>query len=111
MKTRHFLTLGGSAIAVALIAATAGIASAQEAAAGTGTNAAFQNLDKNQDGHLSRSEIPADMPLLRTRLSTYDTNQDGTLDPQEFATAQAALHDGGHAGGTEGAPPPRHSGG
>ena len=71
----------------------------------------FTTLDKNQDGHLSRSEIPADMPLLRTRMSTYDANQDGSLDAHEFAAAQAALHAGGHAGGSDSTPAPRHSGG
>lgn len=113
MKTGRFLTLGGSALAVTLLAmATAGTASAQQAAtAGSDTSATFQSLDKNQDGHLSRSEIPSDMPLLRTRMSTYDTNQDGMLDAREFATAQAALHGHGQAGGGDNAPPPQHSGG
>ena len=113
MKTRRFLTLGGGAVAFALIVA-AGAASAQEAAAGAASSdngASFQSLDKNQDGHLSRSEIPADMPLLRTRMSTYDANQDGSLDAHEFTAAQAALHAGGHAGGSDSTPAPRHSGG
>lgn len=51
------------------------------------------------------------MALLRSRISTYDTNQDGMLDAHEFAAAQAALHGGGHAGGGEGSSPPRHPGG
>jgi len=115
MKTRRFLALGGSALAFALLAmATAGTASAQEAAAGSAssdTSASFQSLDKNHDGHLTRSEIPSDMTLLRTRLTTYDTNQDGMLDANEFAAAQAALHGSGHAGGSGNTPPPHHPGG
>jgi hypothetical protein len=114
MKTRRFLTLGGSALALVLMAmATASTASAQEAAAGGSgdTGPSFQSLDKNQDGHLTRSEIPGDMPLLRSRLSTYDSNQDGMLDAREFAAAQAALHGPGHAGSGDSAPPRRHSGG
>jgi|SRR5690349_2355059 len=113
MKTRRFLAFGGGALAFALVAlATAGTASAQQAAAGDSSDsgASFQSLDKNHDGRLTRSEIPADMPLLRSRLSTYDANQDGALDAHEFAAAQAALHGGGHAGGGDSAPP-HHSGG
>lgn len=112
MKTRRFLTLGGSALAFALFAmATAGAASAQEAAASGNSSESgesFQSLDKNHDGHLTRSEIPADMPLLRSRLSTYDANQDGMLDANEFAAAQAALHGSGHAGGSDSSPPQHH---
>lgn len=104
MKTRHLLPLGfGFAIAAFGVAA-----SAQQATSGmTRPSATFQKLDANQDGHLSRSEIPADMPLLRTRLSTYDSNKDGQLDAREFAVAEAALHGGGHAGGGD-ATPQRH---
>jgi hypothetical protein len=115
MKTRRLLTLGGSAIAFVLLGmATAGATSAQEAAAGSSggdTSASFQRLDKNQDGRLTRSELPADMPLLRSRLATYDSNHDGMLDAHEFAAAEAALHGSGHAGSGEGSPPSRRSGG
>lgn len=105
MNTRHFLSIGfGLAITAFALAA-----SAQQSSSGTThASATFQNLDKNQDGHLSRSEIPADMPLLRTRLTTYDSNKDGQLDAREFAAAEAALHGGGHAGGGDSTPPQRH---
>ena len=77
----------------------------------------FHQADQNHDGRLSRSEIPQDMSLLRTRFSTYDRNQDGALDAQEFTAAQAAVHEGGHAMSSTTTPPPQtprrdhHSGG
>lgn len=109
MKTRQWLNGGGGAVAFCILAiASASSAWAQQAEAGNDTSAMFQNLDKNQDGHLSRSEIPTNMSLLRSRLSTYDSNQDGALDPREFATAQAALNSGGQAGGSDATPAPRH---
>lgn len=66
---------------------------------------AFQQADQNHDGRLSRSEIPKDMPLLRTRFSSYDVNQDNVLDAQEFTAAQAAVHEGGHAMSSSTPPP------
>ena len=113
MKTRHFPASGAGAIAL-LVLAVASAASAQEAAAGSSggdTGASFQSLDKNRDGRLTRAEIPADMPLLRSRLSTYDSNRDGMLDAHEFAAAQAALHGRDRAGGGDGVPPQRDAGG
>lgn len=107
MKTRHFLKLQGTALAFALFGIAAS-ATAQQAMGGSATQATFQSMDQNQDGHLTRSEIPADMSLLRTRFATYDANHDNMLDAREYAAAQAALHNGGHAGSTDEGAPQQH---
>ena len=111
MKTRHTWKLASAALAFASFGITgAAIAAGQAAMSGGDTGGSFQSLDKNSDGHLTRSEIPTDMPLLRSRFSTYDGNQDGSLDAREFAVANAALQGGGHAGeGSSGAPPQHKS--
>ncbi|HET7663193.1 MAG TPA: hypothetical protein VFK31_06085 [Rhodanobacteraceae bacterium] len=44
----------------------------------------FNKLDRNHDGQLSRSEIPKDMVLLRTRFIYADWNQNGKLSPEEY---------------------------
>lgn len=96
MKGQPFLTAASVALALSAIAiVSAGLA--RQTAAGAAPDAAFQAMDKDHDGRLSRSEIPADMTLLRTRFSTYDANQDNKLDPQEFATAKAAVQGGSNA--------------
>lgn len=110
MKTRHFLKLQGSALALGLCGmALAATAPAQEAPTGAGDGPSFQSLDQNQDGHLVRSEIPASMSLLRSRFPTYDANHDRVLDVREYAAAQAALTGSGNAGGSDStAPSPRN---
>lgn len=104
----------GGALALALFGTVAMPLAAQSAAGGT-TDPSFQSLDANHDGHLSRSEIPKSMTLLRSRFSSYDLNQDGYLDPQEFAAAMAAIKGGAPAGGAQAdsprQPPPHPPGG
>jgi hypothetical protein len=107
MKTHKSLTIASSAFALALLGIAAmPAASAQQAAAGGAADSSFQSLDANHDGHLSRSEIPNDMTLLRSRYSSYDLNQDGYLDAQEFAAGKAAVQGSGHAMGSD-APTPQ----
>lgn len=98
------LTIACSALALALSAAAS--AQLQAPAAGT-VDPAFQSMDQNHDGHLSRGEIPHDMVLLRTRFTTYDRNQDNQLDAQEFAAAQVAIKGAGNAMGSDSEPSPR----
>ncbi|HEX7339074.1 MAG TPA: hypothetical protein VF271_03975 [Rhodanobacteraceae bacterium] len=44
----------------------------------------FNRLDRNHDGQLSRSEIPRDMVMLRTRFIYADFNGNGKLSPAEY---------------------------
>jgi len=46
---------------------------------------AFLSLDINGDMRLSRSEIPAKMPVLRAQFERYDINGDHRLTYSEFA--------------------------
>jgi hypothetical protein len=107
MNNRHIPKLQGIALALVLLGVGATAPAQQAATAGAGAGASFQSLDRNGDGRLTRSEIPHDMSLLRTRMSTYDSNQDGALDPREFAAAQMALHGSGNAGGSDTGTPPQ----
>jgi len=87
--------------AIATLLALSAIAAAPVLAQQQSTaDSSFESLDKNHDGHLTRSEIPEDMPLLRTRLSTYDADHDGRLDAKEYAAAKMALQ--GNGKGTSG---------
>ncbi len=45
----------------------------------------FATLDKNQDGKLSKGEIPADHPLA-AHFGMLDANKDGSVSKAEFAT-------------------------
>jgi EF hand len=105
MKSQKSLQPAAIALLLALSAMAAAPALAQQSSA----DSSFESLDKNHDGHLTRSEIPADMPLLRTRLSTYDADQDGRLDAKEYAAAKAALQ--GSDKGTSGDHPSSSSSG
>jgi hypothetical protein len=108
MKTRHFPELQGAALALVLFGmATVATASPPQAAPSADTGASFESLDRNGDGRLSRSEIPDSMPLLRLRMSTYDSDQDGMLNKQEFTAAQMALQGNDHpTGGNKDEAPP-----
>ena len=97
MKRQKSLKPAIVAIALALSGAAVVPAFAQQA----GADQSFESLDKNHDGHLTRSEIPADMPLLRTRLSTYDADHDGRLDAKEYAAAKMALQGNGKGTGEQ----------
>lgn len=102
MKSRKTFNLAGMTFALALCGlAVAPGAWAQQEAGTVSPDAGFQSMDKNHDGRLMRSEISPDMTLLRSRFSTYDNNQDGSLDPQEYATAKAALQGSGNAMGSD----------
>jgi hypothetical protein len=105
MTTRQFLKLQAATLAPVLFGIASVVAAAPQQSMPTDNGASFQSLDKNEDGHLVRAEIPSDMALLRSRMSTYDANHDGMLDAQEYAAAEASLHEGGHAGGGDNAPP------
>lgn len=107
MKTQPSPRTVCATFALALGIAAVSAASAQQAPAPRAVDPDFQSMDANQDGHLVRSEISHDMKLLRIRFTTYDTNQDGFLDPQEFSLAKAALQGGGHAGSSETPPAPK----
>lgn len=108
MKTRHFHELQGAVLALALFGAAAvATASPRQASTGGGTGTSFESLDQNGDGRLSRSEIPDSMSLLKLRMSTYDSDQDGMLDKAEFTAAQMALHGNDRpTGGTGDEAPP-----
>jgi osmotically-inducible protein OsmY len=70
-------------IAVALILAFSAGAWAQKK--GTG-NSAFDALDKNQDGFLSRQEVAGEKELAK-RFARFDANKDGRLNVDEFMRA------------------------
>ena len=91
----------------ALVLALSGMAvvSAQEAAGNTMVDPDFQAMDQDHDGRLTRSELPKDMVLLRTRFTTYDQNHDNKLDAQEYAVAKDAMKGSGNAMGGD-APAP-----
>lgn len=46
---------------------------------------AFLELDKNRDLQLTRSELPARMPILRAQFDKYDLDHDHRLSYSEFA--------------------------
>lgn len=70
-------------LVIALAALFASTAWAQKK--GTG-NAAFDALDKNQDGFLSRQEVAGDKELAK-RFAKFDANKDGRLNVDEFIRA------------------------
>jgi hyperosmotically inducible periplasmic protein len=48
----------------------------------------FSNLDKNNDGVLSKSEAMKDSSYKKLHFSKADVDKDGTLDKEEFAAAK-----------------------
>lgn len=80
------------AIAFACAAGLCGVARA------AGGDVAFQALDANRDGHLSREELRAHARLLRS-FDAIDTNHDGRLSNDELQ-AWRGLHL--HKAGSEG---------
>ncbi|MGQ0509909.1 MAG: BON domain-containing protein [Betaproteobacteria bacterium] len=71
-------------IVIALAAACAGPVSAQQKK--ESGNAAFDALDRNGDGVLSREELAADNELAK-RFSRFDANRNGSWDANEYVTA------------------------
>ena len=70
-------------LVIALAAAFASAVWAQKK--GTG-NSAFDALDKNQDGFLSRQEVAGETELAK-RFGKFDANKDGRLNVDEFIRA------------------------
>lgn len=111
MKSEKSFQIRCGVLAFALCG-IATVVSAQQAPAPATVDADFQAMDQDHDGRLTRSELPKDMVLLRTRFSTYDQNHDNKLDAQEFAAAQLAMKGSGNAAGGDAParhePPPSH---
>ena len=60
------------------------------AAASNKHAAAFKKLDGNNDGFISRDELPANHPLL-PHFDMSDRNRDGKLDAKEFESGMNML--------------------
>jgi len=70
----------------------------------------FKRLDRNEDGKISKDEVPEEM---WTRLSRLDTDEDGHISREEFLAGAAALRgamDGARRPGAPGAEGPRRPG-
>jgi hypothetical protein len=54
---------------------------------GKAEHKSFDELDKNHDGYLKRSEIPSSMTLVKTRFASLDRDHDLRLSRYEFDVA------------------------
>lgn len=93
---------------IALAAVASGLALAANAQVGGGypsttplnsgsssaTSEDFNRLDANRDGYISKSEAKKDKELSKI-FDSLDTNHDGKLDPNEFASYGGASSSGG----------------
>ena len=70
-------------LAAILIASFASTAWAQKSKTG---NNAFDAIDKNRDGYLSKEEVAGDKELAK-RFTKFDADKDGRLDLNEFLRA------------------------
>ena len=55
-------------------------------------------FDKNQDGVVTRDEMPADRPALTTMFDRLDANKDGKIDQEEMKAARPAAGRGAGRG-------------
>jgi hypothetical protein len=60
------------------------------------SNAAFEKLDKNRDGRISKSEASADSTIT---WSSADANGDGYLDSREWSSSRGAANPGNSSQG------------
>jgi hypothetical protein len=72
-----------SHLLVALVAATSGAACAAEPLPPQDRPEAFQKLDTDKDGYISRKEA-AVQPEVAANFDKADRNRDGRLSPEEF---------------------------
>jgi hyperosmotically inducible protein len=70
-------------LAAALLVVLAGAAWAQKKTSG---NAAFDALDKNRDGYLSRGEVAGEKDLAK-RFTAFDADKDGRWSVDEYVRA------------------------
>jgi hyperosmotically inducible protein len=70
-------------LVAALALAFASTAWAQKSPSG---NAAFDGMDKNRDGYLSKEEISGEKELAK-RLAKFDANKDGRMSLEEYIKA------------------------
>ncbi|MFN2329854.1 MAG: EF-hand domain-containing protein [Chromatocurvus sp.] len=88
-----------SKLTVSILAACfSGAAAAAGSGYSTGTEGAassvdFQNLDKNQDGSLNKTELDA-QPALKEDWVRMDTNSDGVIDRAEFSKFETMQNPG-----------------
>lgn len=68
-------------LSILVAAASFGLASV--AFAGSGDKVTFEQLDKNQDGYIERTDVPADHELA-AMFANYDLDRDGRLNAAEF---------------------------
>lgn len=89
MKTRRMLKPVNIAMAAAVaMAISAPLYAAPESGKPSPANPAFQKLDTNRDGYISRDEA-AKLLNFGKAFSEADDNHDGKLDRDEFVKAQA----------------------
>ena len=80
-----------AAVALSLLACIPAYAVDEPVKVNANIEAAFKKYDANHDGYLSKKELKERKDLLRM-FSDADTDHDGKLDLDEYATAESALH-------------------
>lgn len=71
------------------LAALAALGLSGAALAGDGEKVTFETLDKNGDGFVERTDVPADHDL-STMFASYDLDQDNRLSATEFDSYSGA---------------------
>ncbi|WP_266171852.1 EF-hand domain-containing protein [Dyella subtropica] len=94
----RYKSVVGMAAALLLATAWAGGVTAQDAAAKAEApkaeskpSLAFEDVDTNHDGFISRSEVPKSLNDLRAHFDQYDQNHDHRLSKEEYMAALASL--------------------